>query len=82
MSFLPLEIITSTPPNSKKSQNERKKTIKLVFISLSLTHRPWGGGGGGGGIIQKQDGDANCTFIQRGQVPTFEGGKCPSPHIS
>ena len=36
----------------------------------------------GVGIIQKQDGDANCTFIQRGQVPTFEGGKCPSPHIS
>ena len=34
-----------------------------------------GGGGGGGGecIIQEQDGDADCTFIQRGQVPTFKG---------
>ena len=25
------------------------------------------------GIIQDQDGDADCTFIQRGQVPTFKG---------
>ena len=32
-----------------------------------------GGGGGGEGIIQEQDGDADCTFIQRGQVPTFKG---------
>ena len=47
----------------------------LTFISLSLTHRAWGGGGGegGGGIIQEQDEDVDCTFIQRGQVPTFKG---------
>ena len=63
-----MEIITSTPPHSTKSQNKRKKTINWVFISLSLTHRAWGGG-----IIQEQDGDADCTFIQRGQVPTFKG---------
>ena len=25
-------------------------------------------GGGGGGIIQEQDGDADCTFIQRGHI--------------
>ena len=64
-----MEIITSTPPHSTKAQNKRKKTIRLVFISLSLTHRPWGGGGGGGGIIQEQNGDADCTFIQRGRCP-------------
>ena len=29
--------------------------------------------GGGGGIIQEQAEDADCTFIQRGQVPTFKG---------
>ena len=57
-----MEIITSTPPHSTKSQNKRKKTINWVFISLSLTHRAWG-----------VDGDADCTFIQRGQVPTFKG---------
>ena len=28
---------------------------------------------GGGGIIQEQEEDADCTFIQRGQVPTFKG---------
>ena len=33
---------------------------------LSSTHRAWG-------IIQDQDGDADCTFIQRRQVPTFKG---------
>ena len=66
-----MEIITSTPPHSTKSQNKRIKTINWVFISLSLTHRAWGGGGGGG-IIQEQDGDADSTFIQRGQVPTFK----------
>ena len=70
MSFLPIEIITSTPPHSTKSQNKRKKTINWVFSSLSLTHRAWGGGGG---TIQEQDGDADCTFIQRGEVPTFKG---------
>ena len=43
-----MEIITSTPPHSTKSQNKRKKTINWVFISLSLTHRALGGGGGGG----------------------------------
>ena len=63
-----MEIITSTPPHSAKSQNKRKKTINKVFISLILTYRAWGGG-----IIQEQDGDADCTFIQRGQVPTFKG---------
>ena len=68
-----MEIITITPPHSTKSQNKRKKTINKVFISLILTYRAWGGGGGGGGIIQEQDGDADCTFIQRGQVPTFKG---------
>ena len=65
-----MEIITITPPHSTKSQNKRKKTINKVFISLILTYRAWGGGGG---IIQEQDGDADCTFIQRGQVPTFKG---------
>ena len=65
-----MEIITSTPPHSTKSQNKSKKTINWVFISLSLTHRTLGGGGG---IIQEQDEDADCTFIQRGQVPTFKG---------
>ena len=64
-------IITSTPPHSTKSQNKRKKIINWVFISLSLTHRAWGWGG----IIQEQDEDADCTFIQRGQVPTFKGAK-------
>ena len=72
-----MEIITITPPHSTKSQNKRKKTINKVFISLILTYRAWGGGGGGGGgeegIIQEQDGDADCHFIQRGQVPTFKG---------
>ena len=63
-----MEIITSTPPHSTKSQKE-KNTINWVFIYLCLTHRAWGGGG----IIQEQDGDADCTFIQRGQVPTFKG---------
>ena len=62
-----MEIITSTPPHSTKSQNKRKKTINWVFISLSLTHRAWGG------IIQEQDEDAGCSFIQRGRVPTFKG---------
>ena len=38
-----MEIITSTPPHSTKSQNKRKKTINWVFISLSLTQRAWGG---------------------------------------
>ena len=33
---------------------------------LSSTHRAWG-------IIQYQDGDADSTFIQRRQVPTFKG---------
>ena len=66
-----MEIITSTSPHSTKSQNKRKKTINWVSISLSLTHRALGGGGGG--IIQEQDEDADCTFIQRGQVPTFKG---------
>ena len=61
-----MDIITSSPPHSTKSQNKRKKTINWVFISLSLTHRAWG-------IIQDQDGDADCTFIQRGQVSTFKG---------
>ena len=79
-----MEIITSTPPHSTKSQNKRKRLLigrraKYVtllkycinkFISLSLTHRVWGGGGG---IIQEQDEDADCTFIQGGQVPTFKG---------
>ena len=60
-----------THPHSTKSQNKRKKTINWVFISLSLTYRTWGGGGGG--IIQEQDEDADCTFIQRGQVLTFKG---------
>ena len=59
-----MEIITSTPPHSTKSQNKRKKNINWAFISLSST---------GGGIIQEQDEDADCTFIQRGQVPTFKG---------
>ena len=36
-----MDIITSTPPHSTKSQNKRKKTINWVFISLSLTHRAW-----------------------------------------
>ena len=63
-----MEIITITPPHSIKSQNKRKKTINKVFISLILTYRAWVGG-----IIQEQDGDADCTFIQRGQVPTFKG---------
>ena len=67
-----MEIITITPPHSTKSQNKRKKTINKVFISLILTYRAWGGRGGEG-IIQEQDGDADCTFIQRGQVPTFKG---------
>ena len=66
-----MEIITITPPHSTKSQNKRKKTINKVFISLILTYRAWGGGEGG--IIQEQDGDADCTFIQRGQVPIFKG---------
>ena len=66
-----MEIITITPPHSTKSQNKRTKTINKVFISLILTYRV--GGGGGEGIIQEQDGDADCTFIQRGQVPTFKG---------
>ena len=65
-----MEIITITPPHSTKSQNKRKKTINKVFISLILTYRA---GGGGEGIIQEQDGDADCTFIQRGQVPAFKG---------
>ena len=64
-----MEIFTITPPHSIKSQNKRKKTINKVFISLILTYRAWGGGG----IIQEQDGDADCTLIQRGQVPTFKG---------
>ena len=64
-----MEIITITPPHSTKSQNKRKKTINKVFISHILTYRAWGWGG----IIQEQDGDADCTFIQRGQVPTFKG---------
>ena len=69
-----MEIITIAPPHSTKSQNKRKKTINKVFISLILTYRAWGGGGGGvDGIIQEQDGDADCTFIQREQVPTFKG---------
>ena len=65
-----MEIITSKvlllTPQSLKI---REKSINWVFISLSLTHRAWGGGG----FIQEQDGDADCTFIQRGQVPTFKG---------
>ena len=63
-----MEIITIIPPHSTKSQNKRKKTINKVFISLNLQTF-----GGGEGIIQEQDGDADCTFIQRGQVPTFKG---------
>ena len=68
-----MEIITSTPPYSKKSQNKRKKTINWVFVSLSLMGPRFNTQSLGGGIIQEQDGDADCTFIQRGQVPTFKG---------
>ena len=59
-------IITSTPPHSTKFQNKRKNTINWVFISLSLTHRAWGGG-----IIQEQDGDADALL--------YRGGRCPHP---
>ena len=57
-----MEIITSTPPHSTKSQNKRKRLLIGYLFPLSL-----------GGIIQEQGGDADCTFIQRGQVPTFKG---------
>ena len=66
-----MEIITSTPPHSTKAQNKRKKTIRLVFISLSLTHRPWGGGGGG--YYTRTERRCGLHFYTEGQVPTFKG---------
>ena len=54
-----MEIITSTPPHSTKSQNKRKKTINWVL--------------GGGDIIPEQDEDADCTFIQGGRCPHSKG---------
>ena len=69
--------------NSEKFGHSRKSQVILVSLDIMirtppslekvviLTYRAWGGGGEG--IIQEQDGDADCTFIQRGQVPTFKG---------
>ena len=61
-----MEIITSTPPHSTKSQNKRKKTINWVFISLSLTHRAWGGGG----VLYKNRTEMRIALLYR-------GGRCP-----
>ena len=63
-----MEIITSTPPHSTKSQNKRKKTINWVFISLSLTHRALGGGGGG--VLYKNRTKMWIALLYR-------GGRCP-----
>ena len=66
-----MEIITSTPPHSTKSQNKRKKTVNWVFISLSLTHRTLGGGGGGGGgVLYKNRTKMRIALLYR-------GGRCP-----
>ena len=64
-----MEIITSTSPHSTKSQNKRKETINWVFISLSLTHRAWGGGGGGGVLYR------NRTKMRIALL--YRGGRCP-----
>ena len=61
-----MEIITSTPPHSTKSQNKRKKTINWVFISISLTQRAWGGGG----LLYKNRTKMRIALLYR-------GGRCP-----
>ena len=53
----------SRPPFHAKLQF---RSVLSGAHPLSSTHRAWG-------IIQDQDGDADCTFIQRRQVPTFKG---------
>ena len=58
-----MEIITSTPPHSTKSQNKRKKTIIWVFISLSLTRRAWG-------VLYKNRTEMRIALLYR-------GGRCP-----
>ena len=74
-----MEIITSTPPHSTKAQNKRKKTIRLVFIFLSLTHRPWGGGGG---VLYKNRTEMRIALLYRGAGAHIQRSKCPLPHIS
>ena len=61
-----MEIITSTPPHSTKSQNKRKKTINWVFISLSLTRRAWG-------VLYKNRTEMRIALLYR-------GGRCPPVH--
>ena len=58
-----MEIITSTPPHSTKSQNKRKKTINWVFISLSFTHRALG-------VLYKNMTEMRIALLYR-------GGRCP-----
>ena len=67
-----MEIITSAPPRSEKSQNKRKKTIKWVFISLSLTHTAWG-------VLYKNRTEMRIALLYRGAGAHIQRGKCPSP---
>ena len=70
-----MEIITSTPPHSTKSPNKRKKTINWVLVSLSLTHRAWGGGGG---VLYKNRTEMQIVLLYRGGGGGGGGGgRCP-----
>ena len=72
-----MEIITSTctPPHSTKSQNKRKNTINWVFISLSLTHRAWGGGG----VLYKNRTEMRIALLYRGSRCPHSKGQMSIP---
>ena len=66
-----MEIITSTPPHSTKSQNKRKRL---------LTHRAGGGGGGGGGgVLYKNRTKMRIALLYRGDRCPHSKGQMTIP---